>query len=530
MKSRRSPGSRTKSNIYRIIGKTLSLFGLSLRPLMRGRSILTFLFFAVVIGLTGLLAPGCATIVPPLGGPIDSLPPVLVKATPDNGTLRFGEKRITMTFDEYVELDNPQTNVIVSPLPKSSPLITRHLNTVTVRLKDSLEDNTTYSINFGNTIVDVNEKNPYRQFTYTFSTGRYIDSLKLSGNVKLAETGGVDTTMTIMLYNTADDSAVLKREPRYITKTDGLGNFLFRNLPPDTFYVYAIKSGGGSYQYRNKTALFAFHDSAVLVSSQTPSVSLNAYDIKDLNKPTTTVAQQKPKAGDRRIKFQTSLKDNQDLLQKFSFTFEVPLKTLDSTKLLFTKDSSYTPLTNYRLVPDSLNKTYTLEYEWIPNTFYSFILPQDFATDTLGQQLLKADTVSFKTRALADYGKLNLRFRNLDLSKNPVLQFTQNETVIVSFPITSATLTRELFVPGDYGLRLLEDRNGNGVWDPGQFPVKKQQPEVVKPLERAINIKANSNFPLEIDLNALRGQAKPKRPAGVPAGAPANGQPLRPGR
>ncbi|RYY56524.1 MAG: hypothetical protein EOO09_06180 [Chitinophagaceae bacterium] len=496
---------------------------------MRGKSIITLLFIIAAGAMLGLSAPGCATIVPPMGGPIDSLPPVLVRSSPPNGTLQFGEKRIVMVFDEYVELDNPQTNVIVSPLPKSSPLITRHLTDVTVRLKDSLEANTTYSINFGNTIVDVNEKNPYRQFTYIFSTGRYLDSMQLKGSVKLAETGALDTTLTVMLYRNRDDSAALKTEPRYVARLDGNGQFTFRNLPPDTFYVYAIKSGGGSYQYRNKENLFAFADSAIYTGGPTPNITLYAYDIKNLAKPTSTAAQAtKPKPGDRRLKFQSSIKDNQDLLEKFYFTFEVPLKNFDSTKILFTRDSSYTPVTNYRFVADSTNKKFTLEYAWQPETFYNFILQKEFATDTLGQQLLREDTISFRTKALADYGKLNLRFKNFDPAKKQVLLFVQNETVMQSFPLTSATLTKDLFLPGDYQLRVLEDRNGNGVWDPGQFPVNRTQPELVRPLERTINIKANSNLPLEIDLNAVKSTGKPAKPANQPGqGGPMGPQGMR---
>ncbi|MET0635633.1 MAG: Ig-like domain-containing protein [Chitinophagaceae bacterium] len=479
------------------------------------RSLFTLLAFMVLAGLVVLAAPGCATIVPPQGGPIDSLPPVLTKAHPLNRTLDFEGNRIVLTFDEYVDVDNPQQNVIVSPLPVRSPNISRKLNTVNIKLRDSLEANTTYSINFGNSIADVNEKNIFRQFTYIFSTGNHIDSFQVTGNIKLAETGGIDSTLTVLLYRDGYDSAVIKTEPRYITKTDGTGNFIFRNLPADTFYVYALKSPGGTYEYRDKSALFAFADSAVITGPQPKTVSLNAYDIKkQVAAVTPAPAENRRRATEKRLKFQTSLKDNQDLLEKFSFTFEVPLKTFDSTKIHFTRDSSFTPVTNYRLIPDSLNKTYTLQYTWLPNTFYSFLLEKDFATDTLGQQLLLADTISFKTKALEDYGKLNLKFKNLDLTKNPVLQFIQNDAVVSSFPLTSNVLTKDLFLPGDYTLRLLDDRNGNGVWDPGQFPVRVQ-PELVRPLDRKLNIKPGSSIPIEIDLSANPVRTRTAAPAGT---------------
>ena len=120
------------------------------------------------------------------------MPPVLIKAEPKDSALHFNANRITLTFNEYVQID-PQAlqSIITSPNPVQQPFAQSHLQTVTVRLKDSLEPNTTYSINFGNAIKDVNENNPYKNFTYVFSTGNSIANGELSGKVQLAETGAV---------------------------------------------------------------------------------------------------------------------------------------------------------------------------------------------------------------------------------------------------------------------------------------------------------------------------------------------------
>ena len=167
---------------------------------------------------------GCANIVPPEGGLRDTLPPVLVKANPANLTRNFINDRITFTFDEYVDLDNYQQNVIVSPLPVNMPTMTRKLNTITIKLRDSVEQNTTYSFNFGNSIKDVNEGNILKDFVYTYSTGRYIDSLQFSGRVVLAETGGIDSTLTVLLYREMNDSAVINNRPRFVTKLNNNGS------------------------------------------------------------------------------------------------------------------------------------------------------------------------------------------------------------------------------------------------------------------------------------------------------------------
>src|SRR5688572_23578761 len=157
--------------------------------------------FVVAVGIIGtvIIGAGCANIIPPEGGLRDTLSPVLEKATPENNTLNFSETRITLTFNEYVDLDNPSQNMIINPVPDDQPTANRKLNVVTVRIRDTLEPNTTYTINFGKTIKDVNEGNIIQDFVYTFSTGRYIDSLQFSGKVLLAENNEVDTTLIVML-------------------------------------------------------------------------------------------------------------------------------------------------------------------------------------------------------------------------------------------------------------------------------------------------------------------------------------------
>src|SRR3990170_5120512 len=287
-----------------------------------------------------VVLPGCATIIPPEGGPRDSLPPVLRKADPQDSSLNFTEKTITLSFDEYVDADNAKQEMIVSPIPVNTPTVTRKLSTVTIKLRDTLEPNTTYSINFGNTIKDVNEGNIMKNYTYIFSTGSYFDSLEFRGNVVLAETGSIDSTLTVMLHKTNIDSAVINDKPRYIAKLDSLGNFRFKNLPPDTFYVYALKDEGGSYRYMNKTQLFAFSDSAVIVTNKIKQETLYAYASKDSGTETKTPAAaptgRNSKSTDKRLKFSTNLSgDEQDLLEKFVFTFEVPLKNFDSSKIHF---------------------------------------------------------------------------------------------------------------------------------------------------------------------------------------------------
>src|ERR1700752_4273641 len=208
------------------------------------KRLVAYLFIAsLVIG--ALVVSGCANIIPPAGGPRDSLPPLLVHANPPDSTTRFPGGKIVLTFNEYVELNNSQENLIFSPIPKIEPFPEAHLRTITIRIKDTLEPNTTYSINFGRSIRDVNEGNEMKNFTYIFSTGNYLDSLELSGRVLMAETGKPDSSLIVILHRSLDDSAVAKENPRYFTRLDSGGHFTFRNLPSGTFRVYALKTEGG---------------------------------------------------------------------------------------------------------------------------------------------------------------------------------------------------------------------------------------------------------------------------------------------
>jgi uncharacterized protein (DUF2141 family) len=470
-------------------------------------SIKIALFFLLVIAVSAqlLLLVGCANIVPPEGGSRDSLPPNLTKSNPPNGTKNFTGNRIVLSFDEYVDVDNYQQNMIISPLPQNFPTVNRNLNTVTIKIRDTLEENTTYALNFGKTIKDINEGNVMNGFTYLFSTGPYIDSLEFTGRVLQAQTGEPDSTMTIMLRTDQDDSAVIKKRPRYIAKTDGRGSFHFMNLSPGSFYVYALKDEGGSYRYLDRKQPFAFANDPVKVGSQTDTVTLYSYIAAQPEETAPAAppvaANRNAKPGDRRLKFQTNLKSSkQDLLTKFMFTFETPLRVFDSTKLHFSSDTLFTPVTGYSWTMDSLKKNVTLNYTWKENTLYNLIMEKDFATDTLGQQLLKSDTFSFNTRNASEYGKISLRFRNLDLSKNPVLILVLGNEEKGLYPLTSESFSLPMFEPGEYNLRILNDANKNGKWDPGEFFGKHKQPEIVKPVSRKINVRPNWDDTIEIAL------------------------------
>ncbi len=134
--------------------------------------------------------------------------------------LNMKSNKILLTFDEYIDMKDLRKNLIVSPVPKIMPTITSHLRVITINIKDTLQPNTTYSMNFGRAVTDVNEGNVLKNFTYVFSTGPYIDSVSYSGRVIMASTGKPDSTLIAILHDNLDDSAIAKLRPRYIARLD----------------------------------------------------------------------------------------------------------------------------------------------------------------------------------------------------------------------------------------------------------------------------------------------------------------------
>ncbi|MET0298219.1 MAG: Ig-like domain-containing protein [Flavitalea sp.] len=475
----------------------------------------SFLLFVVVslFVFTGMIGgSGCANIIAPTGGPRDSLPPIPVSKNPLDSSVNFKGKKITLSFNEYVQLDNIQENLLVSPFPKITPTVESKLRTVTITLRDTAELNTTYSLNFGNAIKDVNEGNPVKNFTYIFSTGPKLDSLTIGGKVINAETGKADSTLIVVLHRNFADSA-LKERPRYVTKLDNKGAFKFKNLPAEEYAIYAFKDEGGARRYTSPTQLFAFSNETVASANPPKDLVLYAYLEPDTAtaRPTKKVAPAAKPAlkgnaaiADRLLRFQFSAANGPlGLLPSdtLHMTFpQDPLKEFDSTKIrLF--NEQFEPITNFRTVLDTSNKKLTFFYPWKENSAYNMIIEKEFATDTSGRQIPRSDTLSFATKKETDYGLVRLRFPTIDLTRNPVLLFVQNDGVVYSYVFGQTKEFRaRLFNPGEYELRILYDENKNGKWDPGDFFNTKKQPEKVTPITRKANIRANIDNDIDIEL------------------------------
>ncbi|NND62876.1 MAG: Ig-like domain-containing protein, partial [Flavobacteriaceae bacterium] len=214
----------------------------------------TFRNFLLVFSAV-LLFSNCAKKGMPDGGPKDSIPPVIVKSNPENFTTQFTGDEIRIYFDEYIKLKDLQQNLIISPPLKYQPLITPLSTSKVLKIKilDTLKENTTYSINFGKSIVDNNEENEFEYFKYIFSTGTYIDSLNLKGNIKHSLLRKPVEATTIMLYefdDTFNDSIVFTEKPTYIATTrDSTNTFELTNLKEGKYRLIALNESTNNYTF-----------------------------------------------------------------------------------------------------------------------------------------------------------------------------------------------------------------------------------------------------------------------------------------
>jgi len=231
--------------------------------------------FKYISFLLVFLMFGCAKRGSITGGLKDTLAPVLVSSTPKNLSTDFKGNEITLYFDEYVKLKNINKQLIISPPMKYEPLITptNVSKFIKIQIKDTLQPNTTYSFNFGQSITDNNEGNALNQFKYIFSTGSYIDSLTLNGKIKDAYEKNVDNFVSVMLYEVNDkfkDSMIYKENPRYITNTlDSMRTFKFENLKAGKYLMIALKDKGSNNKYNPKDDKIGFLKNYITVPSDT---------------------------------------------------------------------------------------------------------------------------------------------------------------------------------------------------------------------------------------------------------------------
>ena len=224
----------------------------------------------IYVFLSLIVVIGCAKRGSPSGGPQDSIPPVLVNASPKLNSINFDSEEIRLTFDEWIKLDKVQDQLIISPPLEKSSYEIKPLTGVTkkvfLKFLDSLSPETTYTVNFGNSIKDNNENNPLTFFSYTFSTGETIDSLYIRGNTKDAFSKDSDDFISLQLYRVDSlykDSIVFQDKPTYISNTLDSTNYKFQNLKEGQYLLIALKDNNSDYLFNPLNDKIGFIDSLI---------------------------------------------------------------------------------------------------------------------------------------------------------------------------------------------------------------------------------------------------------------------------
>jgi len=221
-----------------------------------------------------MITIGCAKRGTITGGDKDTIAPVLNSSFPKNFSTNFNGNEIKLVFDEYVKLKNANKQLVISPPMKNQPVIlpSNASKTLTIKIKDTLLPNTTYSFNFGQSIEDNNEGNPYSQFKYVFSTGTYIDSLALNVKIKDALEKKTDNFVSVMLYEVNEkynDSTIYKEVPRYITNSlDSLKVVKLENIKAGKYQLIALKDNGNN-KYNPKSDKIGFQKQYITIPNDT---------------------------------------------------------------------------------------------------------------------------------------------------------------------------------------------------------------------------------------------------------------------
>ena len=207
-----------------------------------------------------MMIAGCARMGQPDGGWYDDRPPQIIATTPaDNGT-GVKEKKVVICFDEYIRVEDATNNVVVSPPQLEMPEIKGAGKKIVVELKDSLKENTTYTIDFSDAITDNNEGNPLGNYTFTFSTGAQVDTMEVSGTILDASNLEPVKGIMVGLYADLEDSAFYTKPLLRVARTDSRGRFIIRGVAKGKYRAYALQDMDGDYKYSQKGEMIAFSD------------------------------------------------------------------------------------------------------------------------------------------------------------------------------------------------------------------------------------------------------------------------------
>ena len=528
-------------------------------------------FKLIIVVILSIFLVECAKRGVPEGGPKDEDPPKLINAEPNENAINFKEKRIRLYFDEYIKLKEFRKQIVVSPpIDKSFYSINPQSGAskyIQIDIKKPLDENKTYVFNFGESIVDNNEGNKLPFFKYVFSTGEYVDSLSVKGNIMRSYDRKYESFISTFLYpldENFNDSIVFNGLPNYVGNTLDSTNFEMTNLRKGKYMFLALKDENNNYKFDPEFDKIGFIDFNLnlpttdslqidLFKENIPFESFRPFFEKEnkigfpfkgssegveiklidsiqrdfmitKNKETDTLNYWFKKfdydtlyfkisksnySKTYKLKKQELEKDSLivsssinsvlELEDQFKINSNIPLFSVDNEKIsVLNKDSI---LVEFKTELDKNKFDINFKFEVLPNDNYTInILPnaiKDFYNNS-------NDTISysFKTKSRSDYGILNLKIN--DLKEYPVIvQLLDNkESVVREKKLNSIEdpCFFENLKPANYFIRLIYDKNNNGMWDTGNF-LNRIQPEKTFHYSEEIVVRANWVLEEKISVN-----------------------------
>ena len=509
-------------------------------------------FFLILLTVC-ILCISCAKQSSPMGGPQDEDPPKLISSTPADQSTSISPEKIVLTFDEYVGLENANKGVVITPkINKDLVEFTALKNTITVLLKQELEDSTTYVFDFQKSVVDISERNPAEKLKLVFSTGNQIDSLSLSGSLRFpySEQSEDYRNVLVGIYPLNDSTDVFTAPPYYLAQVDTMGNFNLSNLKAGSYRAYAWRDNNGNLKAESKSEEYDFlpdtiHlnpssiDSAFFNLSKADLTPIKILRTTNFGKNFDVILNRNPVKttveveglgenlffvqGDKRIRLypktagtdslslkltvQDSVGFSKDSLvwakfpaserkpEKLSvevnsgksfyqnlnmkLTFNKPIANIRLDSLRLQADSVFIPVRQEMLsFADSSMRDVLRIQAFIPDSINSDLITLVAADSTfqdiegaVNEKPLQANYKKLERKELADGISGEIRGATAPL----VVQLVNGKKEVAYELIVDKgnKFSFSLLEPGTYSLRILEDRNGNRMWDPSNYQMRK---------------------------------------------------------
>lgn len=547
-----------------------------------------WVYFLLLLAGIQLLVYSCANVSSPTGGPKDTIPPSLVKINPVSGSTRFGDRVVRMEFDEAVQAKDLPNQLIITPSIEGKYKTSLSKNVVELEFEKAFEANTTYTLNFREGIADLNEGNPARDLQLAFSTGDYLDSLTISGQVKEVLTNQAVKEALVSLYRAADTLTTFNSKPYYLTKTTEEGYFKFNNLKAGKYRVYATADENKNLMTEARNEKFGFLKDTILLEVNIDTLNINIVSINidepainssrpnglyyeiNLNKAVKDYQLEPLQEinsplyshlvdGNKKVRIYNTLQLTDSLPVYFVASDSIEQQVQDTLYLRF-EESKRTP-EPFKLTLDpqsgaiqenfkaKISFTKPVKEITIDSLFFQYdsltqlpLTAQDFtwnkrrdvvtikktldpklaesrqaAKDTTGAELPVESRNSNAQGVSLHFGKAAFISVETDSSEAKTQQYSFAdpksfgtleglvETEETSFTVqllqaNTFKVVKEVkdernfkfrtVPPGEYQIRVLVDKNGNGEWDPGNVN-KRQDPEPVLFSEGTTVLKAN---------------------------------------